>query len=224
MLITNKTKTMKNLIRAYNDFSLWEAKERDELHQLDQFVLKVYYYHHLRQDDYPKNELLKMIQEDVDSLSNSSYYVAYDNEKQIVGTIKTQKWNQIISLSIEKDFGVNLKKLIQRLPCKPKGIYHIGRFAIDQNLIRGNSGLMRNRLTILKSLMYCALFPVFEKKSNIFLCECDDKLLSKLKFLGIYPRVIGSPKVHLGSKTIPIYCGHDDIKEFFNQKYKLSYV
>jgi len=77
-----------------------------------------------------------MVQEDVNSLSNSSYYVAYDNEKQIVGTVKTQKWNQITSLSIEKDFGVNLKMLIQSLHCKPKEIYHIGRFAIDQNMVR----------------------------------------------------------------------------------------
>jgi hypothetical protein len=215
---------MKNLIHAHNDFSLWEIKEKNELQQINQFVLKVYYYHHLRQKVYPKNELLKMVQEDVDSLSNSSYYVAFDNEKQIVGTIKTQKWNQITCLSIEKDFGVNLKKLIQSLPFKPNGIYHIGRFAIDQDMIRKNANLQQNRLTILKLLMYYALISVYKEKSNIFLCECDYKLFSKLNFLGIYPQKLGIPKGYLGSKTIPVFCDYNGIKDFFNQNKNLIYV
>lgn len=215
---------MRNLICAYNDFSLWEIKEKNELHQLDQFVLKVYYYHHLKQNFYPKNELSVMIQEDIDSLTNSSFFVAFDNNMQIIGTIKLQKWDGENELSIEKDFKVDLKEILRSLPSKPKQIYHIGRFAIDQNLIRRDPGLTQNRLKILKLLMYYALFPVFEKKSNIFLCECDDKLLTKLKLLGIYPQVIGPPKVHLGSKTLPIYCNHDGIKEFIKQNDCLSYV
>lgn len=215
---------MRNLICAYNDFSLWEIKEKNELHQLDQFVLKVYYYHHLKQNFYPKNELSVMIQEDIDSLTNSSFFVAFDNNMQIIGTIKLQKWDGENELSIEKDFKVDLKEILRSLPSKPKQIYHIGRFAIDQNLIRRDPGLAQNRLKILKSLMYYALFPVYENKSNIFLCECDNKLLSKLRFLGIFPEVIGSPKIHLGSKTFPIFCGYDGIKEFFNQNNCLSYV
>src|SRR5690554_461190 len=192
---------MKNLIRIYNDFSLWEIKEKKELHNLDHFVLKVYYYHHLKQNNYPKKELLMMIQEDIDSLPNSSFFVAYDNISQIIGTIKLQKWDGATKLSIENDFKVDIKSFVGRLPIKPEQIYHIGRFAIDQSLIRENSSLMRNRLTILKSLMYCALLPVYKEQSNLFFCECDDKLLSKLNILGIYPQVIGNPKFHLGSKT-----------------------
>ncbi len=49
MILKNKTNNMKNLIHAHNDFSLWEIKEKNELQQISQFVLKVYYYHHLRQ-------------------------------------------------------------------------------------------------------------------------------------------------------------------------------
>jgi len=105
---------MKNLIRAYNDFSLWEVKERNELHLLDQFVLKVYYYHHLKQNYYPQNELSVMIQEDIDSLTHSSFFVAYDNSRQIIGTIKLQKWDGENELSIEKDFKVDLKEIFIR--------------------------------------------------------------------------------------------------------------
>ena len=165
-----------------------------------------------------------MIQEDIDSLSNSTFYVVYDNEKQIIGTIKTQKWNQITSLSIEKDFGVNLKKLIQSLPFKPKEIYHIGRFAIDQNKVRENFKLQQNRLTILKLLMHFALLPVCSEKSNIFLCECDYKLFSKLEIMGIHPQKLGVPKMYLGSKTLPIICNHSGIKDFFNQNKNLNHV
>jgi len=46
-------------------------------------------------------------------------------------------------------------------------------------------------LTILKLLMYYALISVYKEKSNIFLCECDYKLFSKLNFLGIYPQKLG---------------------------------
>jgi len=76
----------------------------------------------------------------------------------------------------------------------------------------------------MKLLMYYALLPVYQGNSNIFFCECDEKLYSKLNLLGIYPQIIGSPKVYLGSKTLPIYCNKSGISSFINQNKHLNHV
>jgi len=71
---------MKKLLRNFKDFSLWEIKEENELFQIDQFVLNVYYSQHLKQNSYPKTELQKLIWEDAEALPDSSFFVIYDNK------------------------------------------------------------------------------------------------------------------------------------------------
>lgn len=222
-IITNLNKKMKKLVKNYGDFSLWEITERNELQQIDRFILHIYYYHHLKQRNYPKEELKSMILEDLKALPNSSFYVITDEEEEIVGTIKSELWDNNTTLSIERDFLVNVKYFIQGLQQNPQKIFHIGRFAIDQDKIRKKTALRKKRITILKLLMYYALLPVTENNSNIFFCECDQKLYLKLNIMGLYPHVIGSSKFCMGSQTVPIYCDNAGIKDFFNQNKHLSH-
>jgi hypothetical protein len=72
--------------------------------------------------------------------------------------------------------------------------------------------------------MYYALLPVFNNRLNIFFCECDEKLFTKLNFLGLYPQIIGAPKDYTASKTIPNYCDYDGIKNFFYQNKSINRV
>lgn len=215
---------MKKLLQNFKDFSLWEVKEENALSQIDQFVLRVYYYHHLRQISYPQKELQKLIQEDTEVLSDSSFFVVYDKKDEIVGTIKLQRWNQKTILSIQKDFKVNLEYFISGLSFKPENVFHVGRFAINQEKIKGSQVLKQNRITIMKLLMYYALAPINAGNTNIFFCECDEKLYTKLEFLGLHTRIIGSAKVYLGSKTVPIYCNQSGIKDFICKNNYLAYV
>lgn len=215
---------MKKLVKNYGDFSLWKITERNELQQIDRFILHIYYYHHLKQSNYPQKELRNMIFEDINALPNSSFYVITDDEEEIVGTIKSELWDDRKKLPIEKDFRVDLNRFIQGLSYQPQKVFHIGRFAIDQDKIRKKTALRKKRLTILKLLMYYALLPVMENSSNIFICECDQKLYSKLNLLGLYPHEIGTSKLCMGSYTVPIYCDNAGIKDFFTQYNQIEYV
>ena len=215
---------MKDLIKNFDAFSVWRIVEKTELKKLSNLVIDVNYKHHLNQHSFPHEELNKIYLEDVTSLPDSRFYAIYDGKDEIIAAVKCQKWNYSTVLAIEKDFMVDLKYFIHGLNFEPWEVFHIGRFVIDQDKIRKNKDLSQKRLTILKLLMYYALLPVFENSSNIFFCECDEKLYSKLNLLGLYPKIIGSPKVYIGSKTIPIYCDHHGIEKFFYTSKNIEYV
>ena len=206
---------MKNLIMDYDAFSIWRIIGKSELKKLSRLVIDVNYKHHLNQLTFSNDEFEKIYQEDVTALPDSRFYAIYDRTGEIVAAVKCQKWNYSSALAIEKDFNVDLEYFIKGLNFEPREVFHIGRFVIDQDNIRRNKDLQQKRLTILKLLMYYALLPVYRNRSNIFFCECDEKLFSKLNFMGLYPKIIGYSKEYIGSRTIPIYCDYIGIEKFF---------
>lgn len=215
---------MKSLIKDYDSFSIWRIMSKTELKKLSRLVIDVNYKHHLNQVSFSHDEFEKIYQEDVTALSDSMFYGIYDQKDEIIAAVKCQKWNYSTVLPIEKDFSVDLKYFIQGLNFEPREVFHIGRFVIDQDNIRRNKDLQQKRLTILKLLMYHALLPVSKNSSNIFFCECDEKLYTKLNFMGLYPKIIGTPKEYIGSKTIPIYCDYPGINKFFHTNKITEYV
>jgi hypothetical protein len=215
---------MKNLVMNYDAFSVWRIIGKTELKKLSHLVVDVNYKHHLNQLSFPHEEFEKIYHEDVCALPDSRFYAIYNKMGDIIAAVKCQRWNHLTLLPIEKDFTVDLKSFIKGLNFEPHEVFHIGRFVIDQDIIRRNKDLQQKRLTILKLLMYHALLPVFKNSSNIFFCECDEKLFSKLNIMGLYPKIIGSPKVYIGSKTIPIYCDYSGINKFFQTNKITEYV
>ena len=215
---------MKELVKDFDSFSIWQITGSKELKALSRLVIEVNYKHHLNQSFYPDKELEKIYFEDNHALPHSTFYSIYDQYDEMIAAIKCQKWNSSNVLAIEKDFNINLKYFVQSLNFQPSEIFHIGRFVIDQEKICKNKPLREKRLTILKLLMYHALLPIYKNDSNIFFCECDEKLFSKLNFLGLYPQIIGSPKEYLGSTTLPIYCDYSGVKEFFIINKHINYV
>lgn len=215
---------MKELVKEFDAFSVWKITQKNELEKLSRLVIAVNYKHHLNQTTYPEDEFQKVYSEDILAFADSNFYAVYNNLDEIIAAIKCQKWDNSMVLSIEKDFKVNLTYFIHGLNFQPFEIFHIGRFVIDQDKIRKNTSLRKKRINILKLLMYYALLPVFKNQTNIFFCECDEKLFSKLNFLGLYPQRIGPPKEYMGSKTIPVCCDYNGIKDFFYQNKNLSHV
>ncbi|WP_319229237.1 hypothetical protein [Draconibacterium orientale] len=215
---------MKRLVEDFGYFSLKRIIDANDLRELNMFVLYNYYNHHLKHGLYPEHELVQMINEDSEAFSHSLYYVICDSNNELVGSIKLQEWDHKKLLCIQYEFDVDLFHFIDNLDNTPNKVFHIGRFAIDQEKIKSNKELRKRRLTILKLLMYHALLPVMANSSNIFFCECDEKLCSKLNLMGVYPEIIGKPKLCMGSMTIPIYCDNSRIQDFFHKQKKLSYV
>lgn len=145
----------------YDAFSVWRIIGKTELKKLSQLVIDVNYKHHLNQFSSPYEEFEKIYQEDVCALPDSEFYAIYNRMGDIVAAVKCQRWNHSTVLPIEKDFTVDLKSFIEGLNFEPQEVFHIGRFVIDQDIIRRNKDLQQKRLTILKLLMYHALLPVF---------------------------------------------------------------
>lgn len=215
---------MKKLLEKFEGYSLWIINHEEELRKLSQFVLRVNYKHHLNKDFCSADELQKLFKEDVEALPTSNFYVVYDSEGEMVGSIKSQKWDGQTILPIVKDFNINLNNFINELTHRPQEVLHIGRFAIDQIKIRKCNILKKKRVAIMKMLLFYALSPVCNHSSNVVFCESDEKLYSKLSLLGVYSKIIGEPKVYLGSKTLPIYSTESGIKDFINQNKHLNYA
>lgn len=208
---------MCKIIKKFNSFTLMQIENQHELLPVAQFILNIYYNHHQNLNSYSPNELNDMVREDSNTLKNSFFYIIRDHNGELVGTIKSQKWDKKSILCIQKDFNIDLLQFINNLSYCPKEIFHIGRFAIDQNRIRQNKTLSYQRITILKLLMYKALQPVAEDSSNIFFCECDEKLHSKLHHMGLFTERIGATKYCMGSNTVPIYCNNKGMGHFIHQ-------
>lgn len=215
---------MKKLLFKNENFSLYQITGENELNKIVKFVLSVNYRYHLNQD-FPLEELRTLLRQDMLSLNHSVFYVIYDNVGGIVGTIKSQKWDKKIKLCVEKDFDIDLQHLIKILPDQPEEVFHIGRFAIDQERIRKDVALRKNRITIFKMLLIHALSPVCQGDgSKIALCECDEKLYLGLQRLGLDVKPIGTSKVYMGSNTVPLYSNNMGIQSFMNKNYHLCYV
>ena len=208
---------MCKIIKKFDSFTLMQVEKEQELLPVAQFILNIYYNHHKNLNSYSSNELNNMIREDSNTLKSSLFYVIRDNYGEIVGTIKSQRWDRKTILCIQKEFNIDLQQFVSNLSHLPKEIFHIGRFAIDQNRIRQNKTLSYQRITILKLLMYKALQPVAEDPSNIFFCECDEKLHSKLHHMGLFTERIGASKFCMGSNTVPIYCNNKGMIPFIHQ-------
>ncbi len=215
---------MKKMLIQNEDFSLWQVTAAEELKEIIRFVLSVNYKHHL-EENFPVEELEVLFSEDLKGVNDSVYYVIYDSAGEMVGTIKSQRWDSKVRLCIEKDFDIDLHSLVKSQSVEPQDVFHIGRFAIDQEKFAENRALKRYRIAFLKMLLLQALKPVCQGNGfKLVLCECDEKLYVGLKRMGMNVKPIGESKVYMGSRTIPVYSNNLGIQSFVQQNNHLCYV
>jgi hypothetical protein len=142
----------------------------------------------------------------------------------MIGVIRAIKWNRKDRLPIEYDFNLDLNNLILGLNLQPKQVWHIGRFAIDNEAVCSDNILKSKRITILKLLLLCAFSHVMENTDNVAIAECDSKLFDKLRLFNIHSHVIGEPKNYLGSLTVPIINTAHGVREFVESNKELYHV
>lgn len=170
------------------------------------------------------DELRKAVNEDFQYLPDSHCYAIYSSSQKLIGYIRALKWNNCDVLPIVKDFNVDLSSFISGLRPSPDEVWHIGRFVIDQEEIRHDEKLMNKRITILKLLLFCAFTHIANAENGIALAECDSKLYTKLKLLGIDSTVIGKSQMYFGSETIPIYNTSRGVRNFVESNKSICYV
>lgn len=113
---------------------------------------------------------------------------------EIVGSVKVTKWNDQITMPIEKLFSINPARFKNN---GVKSIWHIGRFAVSKTAKEGAK--------LLRKLIAIAIFPICCATDSIMLAECDSKFVRVLNLLGIKTEILANGIVYLGSETLPIY-------------------
>ncbi len=187
--------------------------EKLELHQvsdLAKFIVNENFKHHCktqRPSGY-EEDIACIYNEEKAFYKDSEVYVTKDNLGTINGAIRVLKWNYTDVLPLQKIFGINPFLVINNP--NVNAIYHIGRFAIKQEL---------RDISLLKQLMVCAISPICKHRENIAFAECDSKLLRTLRLLGIKVTEIGASVHYLGSETVPIVMDYRGLISFYS-KYK----
>lgn len=182
--------------------------EKNDLPELLAFYI-IEIYEHFNYTDYTvesyENELEHLLKEDHAFYKNSIYYVLRDcKEHKIYGSIKTTYWDKETPLPIEELFDVSAQDLL--LP----GIdhfWHIGRFVISRKI-------PKDRISILKKILYNAFYPVYKMGSGLIIAECDKKVTLTLEKLNVTSFVLGKSIEYICSETLPIYIRSEWLNEF----------
>ncbi|PTT71146.1 hypothetical protein DD829_19725 [Chryseobacterium sp. HMWF035] len=203
-IFTKENKTMHNLN--------FNSMDNITLYSLAKFVVTENFQHH--EEHYNLNnveeETNTLYREEI-NYHNSKVFVSKDHFGDIIGSIRTIKWNYSDVLPIQKLFSINPLCFTSN---KVLDIWHIGRFAIKHECDKRSFRLF-------KTLMVFALNEVCKSESSIAVAECDSKLLRTLKALGIEAEILADPIHYLGSETIPVLFKYDTLKEFLNKNYYL---
>lgn len=210
------------LLNDFNDYSLWLVSKKN-LPNISQFILKVNHQFHLKSNHLNHKDLIKTTEADLACFSSSYFYTIKNRKHEIIGSIKAQRWDNHSILPLEEDFNIKLCDLVKNLPFTPPEVWHIGRFAIDQEKIKTDPILRKHRISFLKVLLSNAFKHFIATPNNIAIAECDKKLFQKLKLLQINSTEIGQSKIYLGSETVPILNTAKGVEIFIKTNENLCY-
>ncbi|WP_051960217.1 hypothetical protein [Sphingobacterium sp. ML3W] len=185
-----------------------QAIGKNQLYDATKFVIDQNFIHHAQESHPNEYDALvdQLYDEEEAYFDDAYYYVVKDKSHQIMGSIRTLKWNRIGALPIERIFGMDVLKY-EHMP-KDATIWHIGRFAIRKGL---------NSVDLFKKMVLRAIHPICSVPNSIAFAECDRKLLKTLTRMGIISEVMSEPVSYLGSETIAICMHGDTLKEFYDK-------
>jgi hypothetical protein len=166
-------------------------------------VLRIYYEHHLHISP-PIEEVERCIKEDERLYPYSKFYALKTKKGQIFGTINVCLWNGEEKLAIEEEYNLDIKQLIKNRGLNPPEIWHIGRFAIDRQLINQNEVLKAQQGFYFKLLLTCALVHICTNPNNLMIAECDTKLQRALMAIDIFCEKLSEGHFVLGSQALPV--------------------
>ncbi len=191
--------------------------QTSELHELIHFVVEQNYSHHSPKIDTVaiEEETLSLVNEELKICSdNSLTYVARSQSGQIIGSIRTCRWNRKATLPMQKIFDINPAEVIES--SEEVQFWHVGRFAV-------NSYCGISPIILFKQLMHFAIIPIVEAGNAIMLAEVDNHLMRVVNHLGIKTHPLGNSLVYLGSLTTPVYSLASDLHDYYD-RYKTSFV
>ncbi len=214
---------MSCLLQDFGTYELWKIGKQD-LAEFTKFVLCIYYGHHQNISP-PVKEVEDCIKEDEHLYPCSHFYALKTKEGQIFGTINVCLWNGEEKLAIEREYNLDIKQLIKERGLTPPEIWHIGRFAIDRNIIKQNETLKTSQAVFFKLLMTLVFAHICRFPSNVVIVECDKKLYKTGKLLGIFSEQLSDERFVLGSQALPIIDTGAGLQFFFDRhKHLISHI
>ena len=185
----------------------------DGLYRLAKFVVDQNLLHHqnsLNREAY-QVDIDDVFKEECNFFSDSIYTIAKDNHDEIIGSIRTMKWNERDQLPLEKIFTMQVRDYIEKenIPT----IWHIGRFAVKKGC---------SNISLFKNMVLRAISPICEIRNSVAFAECDTRLIYTLQKLGIDVEVLKEPILYLGSQTAPVRMTGETLTDFFAKNVNLA--
>lgn len=197
---------MKKEIICLDKYIIYQIDE-NEISKAVEFAVKTNYtkHHFVINNKQLELEIAEIIKTEKEIFERSFFYMATTIEGQIIGTLRVFDVN---------DFDTYLPDSIDH--CSINKVFHIGRFAINQN----SDSKFGNEL--FKRMILLAFSHVCQNENNILIAECDIRLHRVLVRMKIDIIKIGTPFFCLGSETISVYAPYNSINKYYS-KYNLSY-
>ena len=208
---------MKTLIMQNEKYSIYKV-DRECLRDIAKFTVDVNYRHHKEPviPETKEQEIELIYKEELLFAKTSQIYVAENNKQQMIGSIRIIKWNQKNILPIQKIFDINPLNHINGT--SQSSYWHVGRFAIETFDHISN-------MSLFKTLMMYAIYPIYNECDGYMIAECDSKLLRVMNLLGIDTVNLSKGVHYLGSETIPVYANKDGLNKFYRKySYLCGYV
>jgi|GEM_PF-2034241 len=214
---------MAKLLQNFEAFDLWE-EELCDIANFTQFVFGVFYEHHW-QSQPPVEEVEACIKEDLARYPNTHFYTLKTKDKRIFGSITACLWNGEPKLTLEREYNLNIRELIKARGLNPPQMWHLGRIAIDRNIINQDQMLKKTQGMFFKLLMTCAFSHVCTDPNNIMIAESEVQLWKVAKLLGISSEILGEARLSLGTESFPVIDTGAGLQPFVNKhKHLLNYV
>lgn len=191
------------------DYAIGDFR-KDQLYNLVKFVVDQNYNRHPQNANIAhKSEEIEMLFNEEKSIFHDAYYtVAFNNNDEIVGSIRTMEWRVNGTLPIEKIFNIKILDFVDK-EMRP-AIWHIGRFALKKGY---------SNIELFKTMIFNAIEPICQDIHSVAFAECDIKLMRTLKKMGIDTEVIAEPVVYLGSTTVPIRMTGKTLSNYYFQNF-----
>lgn len=192
---------MKKEITRHSNYIIYQIDE-NEIPKAVDFVVKTNYNKHCIMIDNKKLELeiAEIIKTERKIFKCSCFYMVTTIDGQIIGTMR---------VSIVDIHDARLPDSIDHSSINK--IYHIGRFAINQN------SYAKLGCELFKRMILLAFSHICQNRNNILIAECDMKLHRVLVQMGIDIIKVGTPFFCLGSQTISVYAPYSSIIAYYSK-------
>jgi len=215
---------MDRLLKEFGTVSLWKVSF-EGLIDFARFVVSTNYETHQHVSEVSQDEVNKVLEQEKILYKHSRLFAIKDEQRKYLGSIRVTLWDGIVDLPITNQFGVDVQKVFKSRHIKPEEVWHVGRLAVNQKILKDKGYSLTHRSMILKILIAQALIPICKKSTNVLLAECDERFLANASNLKLKNfDLVGKPIVYLGSAAIPVMNTVPNLLPFLEINKSLCYV